>query len=176
MSTHKQQQGFTLIETMIALLIFSVGLMGMAALMVLSVKTNHSAYLRTQASFLAQSMADRMRANMGLINSYNGSYSYATGGTDPCLSAAACSPATMVTRDRLVWSRQLADTLPNANAVVNCVGNVQGGVTHAGASPYDGLCTLTINWDEATLARGQLAAAPGAATADLQTFAWVFQP
>lgn len=172
----KLQRGFTLIEMMIALLIFSLGLMGMAALMVLSVKTNQSAYLRTQASFLAQSMADRMRANLGLINSYNGTYSYATAATDPCASGAVCAPATMVTRDRAVWSQQLVDSLPNPSAVINCNGNVLGGAPHAGASPYDGLCTLTISWDEATLRRGQLNAAPDAAPADLQTFAWVFQP
>ncbi len=172
----KLQRGFTLIEMMIALLIFSLGLMGMAALMVLSVKTNQSAYLRTQASFLAQSMADRMRANLGLINSYNGTYSYATAAADPCASGAVCAPATMVTRDRAVWSRQLVDSLPNPSAVINCNGNVLGGAPHAGASPYDGLCTLTISWDEATLRRGQLNAAPDAAPADLQTFAWVFQP
>ena len=82
------QRGFTLIEVMIALLIFSLGLMGMAGLMVLSVKTNQSSYLRTQASFLAQSMADRMRANMGQINAYNGTYDATTTGTDPCASGA----------------------------------------------------------------------------------------
>ncbi len=176
MKSNKLQRGFTLIEAMIALLIFSIGLMGMAALMLLSVKTNQSAYLRTQASFLAQSMADRVRANMGLVNSYNGTYSVATAAADPCASGAACPPATMVTRDRAVWSRQLADSLPNPTAVIDCNGNVMGGVVHAGAAPYNGLCTLTISWDEATLQRGQRGAAPVAATADLQTFAWVFQP
>lgn len=169
-------RGFTLIEVMVALLIFSLGLMGMAGLMVLSVKTNHSAYLRTQASFLAQSLADRMRANMGLINSYNGAYSESTAGSDPCAGGAACTPAQLVTRDRAVWSRQLADSLPNATANVNCNGNVLGGVAHAGAAPYQGLCTLTIQWDEATLRRGVLSASPATAAADPQTFAWVFQP
>jgi type IV pilus assembly protein PilV len=176
MYRHHRSRGFTLIEVMIALLIFSLGLMGMAGLMVLSVKTNHSAYLRTQASFLAQSMADRMRANMGLINNYNGTYSQSTASADPCASGAACSPAQIVARDRALWSRQLADSLPNASATVNCAGAVLGGTPHAGAAPYQGLCTLTIQWDEATLRRGVLSASPTTASADLQTFAWVFQP
>ena len=59
-----RHRGFTLLEVLIALLVFSLGLLGMAGLLIVSVKTNHSAYLRTQASFLAQSMADRMRSNM----------------------------------------------------------------------------------------------------------------
>jgi type IV pilus assembly protein PilV len=176
MISNRIQRGFTLIEMMIALLIFSIGLMGMAGLMVLSVKTNQSAYLRTQAAFLAQSMADRMRANMGLIDSYEGSYSYATAGTDPCASGIACSPAQTVVRDRAVWSQQLIDSMPNPTAAIDCDGAVLGGVAHRGAAPFDGMCTLTITWDEATFRRGALSATPGAATADLQTFAWVFQP
>ena len=41
--------GFTLLEVLVAVLIFSLGLVGLAGLMVISVKTNQSAYLRTQA-------------------------------------------------------------------------------------------------------------------------------
>ncbi len=67
-----RRNGFTLLEVLIALLVFSFGLLGMAGLLAVSVQTNHSAYLRTQATFLAQGMADRMRANnLGLWN--NGS-------------------------------------------------------------------------------------------------------
>lgn len=176
MKARRNNRGFSLIEVMVALLIFSLGLMGMAGLMVLSVKTNQSAYLRTQASFLAQAMADRIRANIGRVNDYNGSYSQATAGTDPCAGGAACSPATLVARDRAVWSQQLVDSLPNPTATVACVGAVMGTATHVGAAPYNGLCTLTIQWNEATLRRGELAATPAAAVADLQTFAWVFQP
>lgn len=176
MRTARNHRGFTLIEVLIALLIFSLALMGMAGLMVLSVKTNQSAYLRTQASFLAQSMADRVRANIGLVNSYNGTYNAGTAGADPCASGAACSPAQMVARDRALWSAQLVASLPNPTATINCAGAPLGGAVHLGASPYNGLCTFTIQWDEATLVRGQQSAAPTAATADLQTFAWVFQP
>lgn len=177
MKLHKAQAGFTLIEVMIAVLIFSVGLLGMGALMVISVKTNQSSYLRSQASFLAQAMADRMRANLGLINSYNGTYNAGTAAADPCAAGVACSPAAMVTRDRAVWSQQLIDALPNPTAVVACNGAPLVGIPgSAGANPYNGLCTLTITWDEATLQRGTQSATPSAATPDLQTFAWVFQP
>jgi type IV pilus assembly protein PilV len=176
MTKTRLQRGFTLIEMMIALLIFSLGLMGMASLMILSVKTNQSAYLRTQASFLAQSMADRMRANMGQINAYNGTYNYGSVGTDPCASSAACPPATQVARDRVLWSQLLVDSLPNPTAVINCNGAARGGAAQAGSAPYNGLCTMTISWDETTLRRGELSANPTAAPADLQTFAWVFQP
>jgi len=144
--------------------------------MVLSVKTNQSAFLRTQASFLAQSMADRIRSNIGLINDYNGTLDASTAGSDPCTGAVACSPALMVTRDFAVWSQLLITSLPNPTATIACNGNVLGTALHVGVAPYAGQCTLTIQWDEATLARGGRTATPADAVPNLQTFAWVFQP
>jgi type IV pilus assembly protein PilV len=70
------QRGITLIEVLVAVLIFSIGLLGVAGLLVMSVRSNHAAYLRTQVTFLAQSMADRMQANpIGVWSGdYNGRY------------------------------------------------------------------------------------------------------
>ena len=167
----RRARGFTLLEVLIALLIFSLGLLGLAGLMVVSVKTNQSAYLRTQASFLAQSMADRMRANTAVINDYNGDYDIDSAGESICTDTA-CAPAQLVESDRLVWSQQLVDFLPNANANILCDGDSLGSPATAGAATYDGLCTFVINWSETRLER----------TDDVdemtqqQTFAWVFQP
>jgi type IV pilus assembly protein PilV len=164
-------RGFTLLEVLIALLIFSLGLLGLAGLMVVSVKTNHSAYLRTQASFLAQSMVDRMRANIGRVNDYAGDYDASTADTDDACIAAACTPADLGARDRAVWSQQLITLLPQtAEATIACNGAPLGTAIHLGAAPYNGLCTFTINWSEATLDR------EGTGEPDPQTFAWVFQP
>ena len=159
-------RGFTLLEVLIALLIFSLGMLGLAGLMVVSVKTNNSAYLRTQASFLAQSMADRMRANTSQINAYNGDYDSSTAGAAGCTT---CDPAGLVDRDRAVWSQQLIDSLPNPRANINCTGTVIP--ASSGAGTYDGLCEFTIRWAEATLDRSNSAGAPPD-----QIFAWVFQP
>lgn len=161
-------RGFTLLEVLIALLIFSLGLLGVAGLMVVSVKTNHSAYLRTQASFLAQSMAERMRTNMGSALAYNGTYDSSTAGAGTC-TGGVCSPAGLVTRDREIWSQQLVDFLPAASAEIQCAGAYAGGTASFGSEPYPGLCSMTITWTEAGLAQG--GGGPGT-----QTFAWVFQP
>ncbi|WP_291226362.1 type IV pilus modification protein PilV [Dokdonella sp.] len=162
-------RGFSLLEVLIAVLIFSFGLLGVAGLMVLSVRTNHSAYLRTQASFLAQSMAERMRTNLGWIVDYNGTYDASTVGTNPC-SGSICTPTDLVQRDRNLWSQQLVDFLPSPTATILC--NVTGApfsAAHRGAQPFDGQCTMTISWTEADLDRNSGAPAT-------QTFAWVFQP
>ncbi len=63
LTTKKRQQGFSLFEVLIALLVLSVGLLGLANLQGQSISSSYNAHLRTQATSLAQSMVDRMRAN-----------------------------------------------------------------------------------------------------------------
>jgi type IV pilus assembly protein PilV len=163
-----RSRGFSLLEVMIAVLVFSLGLLGVGGLMVLSVRTNHSAFLRTQASFLAGAMADRIRANTSRASLYNGTYnaSSAASGSNSC-TTAPCTPDGLVQRDRDVWSRQLVTALPNPTATVNCAGS------QLGSTLFDGLCSIVIQWTEADLQKGTSATpqAPG-----MNTFAWVFQP
>jgi type IV pilus assembly protein PilV len=169
-----RRRGFTLLEVLIALLVFSLGLLGMAGLLIISVKTNHSAYLRTQASFLAQSMADRMRANMPRVWTTDYDTSYPTSDTDPCTGGGTCSRANVAIRDKASWSTQLTDQLPNATAGIACVPtagvNVTAGDAQNGA-PYAGLCTINIVWNESNLDRNANNTGP-----QQQTFAWVFEP
>lgn len=65
-------RGMTLIEVLIALLVLGVGLLGIAALQGVGLKTGHSAYARSQATMLAYDLADRMRARRS--DTLSGSY------------------------------------------------------------------------------------------------------
>jgi len=173
--TLRPSRGFSLLEVMIALLIFSLGLLGLAGLLVVSVKVNNGAYIRTQANFLAQSLADRMRANMAGVweNAYDGDYPE-TGTPAACGAGAGCSIAEVAERDRLLWSRQLTDLMPNPTATVLCERNSATAVTadnQRDRAPYDGLCTITMQWIESGLDNQNEDAG-----AQQQTFAWVFQP
>lgn len=171
MRTFPRQRGFTLLEVLIAILVFSIGLLGVAGLMVLSVRTNHSAFLRTQASFLAESMADRMRTNLGYVAEYNGTYNASTAtGTANCRTAA-CTPLQLAAYDRLIWNQQLIAHLPAPTAVISCT-DAPPNPGYAGSQPYSGLCHMTIEWTEADLSRPDDADSEPAT----QTFAWVFQP
>jgi type IV pilus assembly protein PilV len=58
-----RSRGFTLIEVLVSLVVLSIGLLGIAKLMLLSSHSNDSAYLRSQATDLAYEMLDNMRAN-----------------------------------------------------------------------------------------------------------------
>ncbi|MFZ3288159.1 MAG: type IV pilus modification protein PilV, partial [Telluria sp.] len=59
----QRQQGFSLIEVLITMLIVSIGLLGIAGIIVTNLKHNQSSYARTQASLLVSDIVDRMRAN-----------------------------------------------------------------------------------------------------------------
>ena len=173
-------RGFTILEVLIALLVFSLGLLGMAGLLVISVKTNHSAYLRTQASFMAQSMGDRMRANLPRVwtGDYDGSYSGTTGDSDPCPLGTACTRQNIAIRDKSQFETQLGDQLPNASADIDCVPDGSVSVSpseQANGAPYTGVCHIVIRWAEATLDRAQ-DGTPGNETPETQTFAWTFAP
>ncbi|WP_242207016.1 MULTISPECIES: type IV pilus modification protein PilV [unclassified Pseudomonas] len=59
------QQGMTLIEVLVALLILTVGLLGAAAVQLNALKYTDSSRMTSQASFIAYDMMDRIRANSG---------------------------------------------------------------------------------------------------------------
>jgi type IV pilus assembly protein PilV len=61
----RAQEGMTLIEVLVALLILSVGLLGAAAFQLNALKYTDSSRMTSQASFIAYDMMDRIRANAG---------------------------------------------------------------------------------------------------------------
>lgn len=62
------QDGMTLIEVLVALLILSVGLLGAAAVQLNALKYTDSSLMTTQASFIAYDMLDRIRASAGVLD------------------------------------------------------------------------------------------------------------
>lgn len=61
-------RGLTLIESMIALLILAIGLLGLVALQSFALQSSQIASQRTQATSLAMRVADEFRAYRGLNN------------------------------------------------------------------------------------------------------------
>ena len=106
MRTKNLQAGFTLLEVLIALLVLSFGLLGLAALQAYSVKANQSANFRSQATALASMMLDNMRANRANIGSYySDDYEDVSCGDAPDTSTVAA-------RDLSVWRAQINCVLP----------------------------------------------------------------
>lgn len=126
------QCGFTLIEVLIAILVLSIGLLGLAGLQATSLRNNHDAYLTTQATYLANDMADRIRSNRSgpALTEYNNQTSAQN---TACYTPGACSPIAMAGHDRFLWDANLLASLPAG----------RGNVSRAGT-----LFTITVMWDE----------------------------
>lgn len=124
--------GFTLIEALIALLVLSIGLLGVAAMQLTSLRANNGAFQRTQATFLAQDIADRMRANR--TAALAGDYDCALG------DAAPASPATIAEADIAAWKARVAATLPQ--------GATEPPDAAVVVDPGTGIALIKIVWDD----------------------------
>lgn len=98
------QQGFTLIEVMVALVVLSIGLLGMAAMQISSLQANREAYIRTQAVIATYEIIDRIRANPEQLASYATGKGDLPGAAVNCEGASVtCSAAQMVGYDLGQW-------------------------------------------------------------------------
>ena len=107
-------QGFTLIEVLIALIILSVGMLGIAGLYVHSMQAGRTSVFRHHAVTLAGDVADRIRANPRAV----GAYALA-GANNNCVDGGiSCTPGQMAANDIFLWDLQAADTLPDGQVAI----------------------------------------------------------
>lgn len=109
-SSRKGQQGVTLVEVLIAVLVLSVGLLGVAAMQTTALSMNHSAYLRSQANNMAYDIIDRMRANRPAA--LEGEYTREIQAEPPAGSGVAAT-------DVREWLSDLAATLPEGQGEIS---------------------------------------------------------
>jgi len=109
-----RQSGFTLLEVLIAILVLSIGLLGLAGLMASSMRNSHSAYQRTQATWLAYDMIDRMRVNRDVAIASTNNYNIT-------LATATSSSTGLAGIDVTGWKTTLANALPAGNGSVAVV-------------------------------------------------------
>jgi type IV pilus assembly protein PilV len=70
MNFRKRQHGFSLIELLVSMVIFSVGLLSIAGLQAVAKKTNYESLQRTTASHIAYGLLEEMRTNGDGITTY----------------------------------------------------------------------------------------------------------
>lgn len=123
-------RGVTLIEVLVAVLVLSIGMLGIAGLQARALKYNQSSYERSVAVIQSQSIGDSMRANSA--EAKLGRYNIAK----KCDTAAAST--SQADGDLAAWIGQMQTSLSGAAA------NVCGGVNCTAA----GLCTVSVQWDD----------------------------
>jgi type IV pilus assembly protein PilV len=128
-SPGRAQRGMTLVEVLVTLVLVSVGLLGVAALQLTTLKDNKDAYVRSQASALAGDILDRMRANTAAFRAGQYDVTWDQTGTT----------GTTAGQDLTAWQNAINNLLP-------------GGATVAsGAIARNGnIVTVSIRWSERT--------------------------
>ena len=110
----RAQRGFSLIEVLIALIIMSVGMLGIASLYVQSMQAGRTSLFRHNAVTLAGDVTDRIRANPTAAAAYEGA-----GADNGCIAGTtACSDAEMAAQDILLWDQQAVAPLQNGVVAV----------------------------------------------------------
>jgi type IV pilus assembly protein PilV len=156
--------GFTLVEVLVALVVLSIGLLGIGRLMLFSSRGNDSADMRTQATALAYAIIDDMRANR--TQALNGAYQIGLGaaanpGTD--CDTVACSTTTFSQYDLYSWKLQMQNALPTGNGTVttNQVLDVNTSLPLTQA-------IITVQWND-TVAQQSFGAATAVNSITLET-------
>ncbi len=139
-----KQNGFSLLEVLIALIVLSIGMLGHSKIQALGVRASTDAHLRTEATFLASDMIERMRANRPSVASdyYATGINYAaidcTGAPAKICSegtagaAVDCTSPEMADEDAFNWFCDVTATLPNGNVAV---------------SSAAGIFSVQVSWD-----------------------------
>jgi type IV pilus assembly protein PilV len=156
--------GFSLVEVMVAVIVISVGLLGIAKMQALALSSTGTARMRSIAALEAASLASAMHANRAYwsaitkIQTVNVTASTSSiAPTDATLvapadmctfSAAAGTPcatsAALAAVDLTYWAQDLNKTLPqNATALITC---------SAGSATVPVYCTIELEWTENVVA------------------------
>jgi len=119
LSRSRRLAGFTLIEVLVAIVIFSIGLLGIASLQVAGLRFAGGSQHRALATMQAQNIMDRMLANSAAVadGDYNITGSMPTSYTTDC-DGNNCSSAELATYDLVTWNQSNADALPNGDGIV----------------------------------------------------------
>jgi len=142
--TPLRQKGLSLIEVMIALAVFSFGLLALAALMASGLKYNTSALHRSYATSQAYDMADRIRANrLGLIEGHYDGLSDSSAEPIPCARFESdsdieidCDSEQMAQYDSWEWNSDNDHLLPEGTGTVSL------------KSSDPDIYTITVAWND----------------------------
>lgn len=135
----KRNRGFTLVEVLVALVVLAIGLLGMSSLMMTSMQSNQSAYLRSQASVLAYDLIERMRANKNraiTTDDYTMAVTVNDAPADPSCPSSGCNPAQQAQLDQRQWITTRKLSIPGSTQVV----------TRSNNNEY----VITISWEDSS--------------------------
>lgn len=142
------QTGFSMMEVLTAIAVFSVGMAGMASLSLTSLQSTADGQFNSQAVFIAEEMADAMRSNLQ-------AYESAQFVTTPATASKTCAPGSECTApeqaqyDSGSWQTHTLTELPGGQAVICMDATPEDGNPDAVACDGNGMNTIKIFWRDA---------------------------
>jgi type IV pilus modification protein PilV len=164
----RTQGGFSLVELLAAVIVLSIGLLGVAKLSLGSVQANGSAYMRSQATELIQQIVDDMRANQpeATAGGYNLAMTSSMAAPSTNCETTTCTAVQVANFDLATWVNRL--NASNGGALPSGAGAVT--VTQA-TNPVTGspeyTAVVTVQWDD-TVAQTSFAGANATPATTLQ--------
>ena len=112
----RYQEGFSLLELLIALVVFSIGMLAVAGLQTVSKQANFEGLQRTMASQIAHGLLEDIRTNGDALDIYRTAAPLGNGsrGAEPapnCRDGAVCNSAQKAAYDLWLWEQALDGTM-----------------------------------------------------------------
>lgn len=130
-------RGVSLIEVLVAIVIFSLGVLGLALMELKGATFTKEAGARTAAVLQARSLVDRMQANPTGVA--EGAYNWTQATMPTNCSAEADASSVLACNDLVEWLTQVKMSAPAAI-------NATAGYGHVVANT-DGTYTITVSWN-----------------------------
>ena len=113
---HAKQTGFSLLEMLVALIVFSIGLLAVAGLQTVSKQANFESLQRTTAAQVAHGLLEDMRMNGDALNVYRTAAALGNGsrGAEPapnCREGAECTANQKAQYDLWFWEQAIDGNL-----------------------------------------------------------------
>lgn len=158
----KRSNGFGLVEVMVALIVISIGVLGVAAVQASALANTHNSQLESLLAIEARSLADAIQANsaywstsgvvpatVDIKPASGGAVTIKPSGTSAlntsavCNGTSICSAADMAAYDLTQWGQEFFAVVPNASdALITC-----------NTSTIPSNCTIQLSWVQ----KGQVA-------------------
>ena len=140
-SQMKLQQGVGLIEVLVAVLILTVGILGLVGMQTRALQFSQESLVSSHALMLAYELTDRIRANKDKAGAYSVIYGESVSAAVDC-SNLDCTPDQIAQYDLSAWKTNVAANLPN--------GDCQVVRDASGARPF---FTITVRYQDTKLNR-----------------------
>jgi type IV pilus assembly protein PilV len=170
LASHRMR-GFSLIEVLVALVVLSIGLIGLAAMQASALSSTHGSQMESMVAIQARSLADAMSANPDYWSNNSPTFTITPSASSPttpvigssapsgptagsCINTA-CSNSQLAGYDVQQWANELLTLVPGAGATITCTASAPIG------------CNITITWTEkaaSALNQGTQNAASAAST------------